>query len=93
MKVDFMYRKPRELTAIADSFNVRPMDIRLWNHLQVGAYPKDSTYLSVYMNENDYNKFFGIVKVEEKTPDSSLVKVKEEVKTEPVIKDKPVTEN
>lgn len=93
MKVDFMYRKPRELTAIADSFNVRPMDIRLWNHLQVGAYPKDSTYLSVYMNENDYNKFFGIVKVEEKTPDSSLVKVKEEVKTEPVIKNKPVTEN
>ena len=70
MKIDILYRRPRELTSIADSFNVRPVDIRLWNNIPPGTYPKDSSIISVYLSENDFNKFFGITKIEEKTADT-----------------------
>lgn len=64
-KIEFMYRKGRLLSAIADSFRVREVEIRLWNGIEYGTLPKDSSVLSVYLTKKEYNKFYGIV---EETP-------------------------
>jgi membrane-bound lytic murein transglycosylase D len=60
-KIDIMYRKGRPLSAIADSFGVREIDLRLWNGIEYGTLPKDSSILAVYLTESEYNKFYGII--------------------------------
>jgi len=93
-KIDILYTKPKELYSIADSFNVRPVDIRLWNNIPYGSYPKDSSYISVYLSENDFNKFYGIQKIEEKIveikPDTSNASIKTEVIPEEPKKKEPI---
>lgn len=64
-KIEFIYRKGRPLSAIADSFGVREVEIRLWNDLGYGTLPKDSSMIAVYLTKKEYNKFYGIV---EETP-------------------------
>ncbi len=59
-KIEVLYRKPRTLESIADSFGVRVIDIRKWNDISYGSLPKDSTILYVYLSEKQYNKFYGI---------------------------------
>ncbi|MBN1634807.1 MAG: LysM peptidoglycan-binding domain-containing protein [Ignavibacteria bacterium] len=60
-KIEFLYMKGKSLSAIADSFGVRPVELRLWNDLKYGSFPKDSSLLAVYLSKKQYNKFYGIV--------------------------------
>ncbi|MCX7832711.1 MAG: LysM peptidoglycan-binding domain-containing protein [Ignavibacteria bacterium] len=59
-KIEVLYRKPRTLESIADSFGVRTVELRQWNEIPYGSLPRDSSILYVYLSEKQYNKFYGI---------------------------------
>lgn len=59
-RIEVLYKKPRTLESIADSFGVRVIDIRQWNNISYGSMLKDSTILYVYLTDKQYNKFYGI---------------------------------
>jgi len=85
-KISYTFKSTDNLKIVSDSFRVRPSDIRIWNNLPVGIYPKPNQILNIYLSESSYNKLYGI---EESKPDSTekeiineKIKEKKEDKTE-----------
>ena len=67
-KISYTFKATDNLKIVSDSFRVRPSDIRIWNNLPVGIYPKPNQILNIYLSESSYNKLYGI---EEPKPDST----------------------
>ena len=86
-KLTYTYRGNENLGSIADSFYVRPTDLRMWNNIPFGTSPKQNQMLDIYLSKKMYNKFYGIVEVEKKdtvkiqTPDTITTR-KERVKVD-----------
>jgi membrane-bound lytic murein transglycosylase D len=64
--VPYTFTGNKNLSAVADSFTVRESDIRLWNHIAWGTYPKPSQNINIYFTDKQYNKFYGIKEEEKK---------------------------
>ncbi len=72
-KITYTFKNNDNLKSIADSFKVRASDIRIWNSIPVGTYPKSNQGLNIYLSQSAYNKLYGIV---EPKPDSSNSEIK-----------------
>lgn len=59
-KLSYTYRGTEQLSNIADSFYVRPTDIRIWNNIPYPTTPKTNQELAVFLSTKMYNKFYGI---------------------------------
>lgn len=69
-KLSYFYRGSEQLSNVADSFYVRPTDLRIWNNIPYASSPKPNQELAVYLSTKMYNKFYGIKEIpkeEEKT--------------------------
>ena len=72
-KITYFYKGNEPLGTVADSFYVRPTDLRIWNNIPFGTSPKPNQELAIYLSSKTYNKFYGIKeepKEETKAPDS-----------------------
>lgn len=76
-KVEYEFTPTDALAAVAVFYDVRPIEIRLWNNLSYGTFPKKNQKLEIYITEEKYKKLYGI-KSEEKSED----KIPEEKETE-----------
>jgi membrane-bound lytic murein transglycosylase D len=82
-----------DLRTVSIKYSVRPSDLRIWNNISYGKYPKTGDSLSVWLTASTYKEMFGVKdKVEEKL--TTEVK-KDDVKKEEVETNekKEVTEN
>ncbi len=52
---------------ISLKYSVRSSDIRLWNNINYGLYPKKGDKLSVWLTKQKYKELYGSVKEEKKT--------------------------
>jgi membrane-bound lytic murein transglycosylase D len=59
-KLSYFYRGTEQLVTVADSFYVRPTDLRIWNNIPYATSPKPNQELAVYLSTKMYNKFYGI---------------------------------
>jgi len=80
-KLTYFYRGTEQLSAIADSFYVRPTDLRIWNNIPFAVSPKPNQEIAVYLSTKMYNKFYGIKEEpkEEKVETSDTASKKETV--------------
>lgn len=94
-KLSFKFKSCETLCSVADSFYVRPTDIRIWNNFSYTSNPISNSELYVYLPDKLYNKFMGIkepeIKENEKVnkPDSlskTNVEEKKEKKENPYVK-------
>lgn len=69
-KITYFYKGNEKLSTVADSFYVRPTDLRIWNNVPYPVNPKPNQELAVYLSDKMYNKFYGI---KEETKDTSTV--------------------
>ncbi|MBI5403770.1 MAG: LysM peptidoglycan-binding domain-containing protein [Ignavibacteriae bacterium] len=94
-KLSYVYRGSEQLATIADSFSVRPTDIRIWNNIPFATSPKPNQELSVYLSTKMYNKFYGIKEEpvkEEQVKSSDTASTKEESLFEKIKEKKNQTE-
>lgn len=80
-KLSYFYRGNEQLSNVADSFYVRPTDLRIWNNIPYANTPKPNQELAVYLSTKMYNKFYGIKeepKEEEKTESTDTASTKNE---------------
>jgi membrane-bound lytic murein transglycosylase D len=77
-----------KLKSVADKYSVRTSDLRIWNHINYGKYPKKGDSLFVWLTPEKYKELYG-VKEEEKINNKSedKVEVTNNEKTENVKKD------
>ncbi|MFA5405046.1 MAG: LysM peptidoglycan-binding domain-containing protein [Ignavibacteria bacterium] len=66
-KLSYFYRGTEQLVTVADSFYVRPTDLRIWNNVPYATSPKPNQELAVYLSDKMYNKFYGIKEVQKDT--------------------------
>lgn len=59
-KLSYTYKGTEQLSNIADSFYVRPTDIRIWNNIPYATSPKPNQELAVFLSDKMYKKFYGI---------------------------------
>lgn len=59
MKVTHKFKKKEALAVIAVYYSVRPVDIRIWNDINYGTYPKSKQELAIYVSEYKYNLLQG----------------------------------
>jgi membrane-bound lytic murein transglycosylase D len=71
-KLTYIYRGTEQLSTVADSFLVRPTDIRIWNNVPYPTTPKPNQELALYLSNKMYNKFYGI---KEEPKDTAKVQV------------------
>jgi membrane-bound lytic murein transglycosylase D len=71
-KLSYIFRGTEQLSSIADSFYVRPTDLRIWNNVPYATSPKPSQEISIYLSNKIYNKFYGI---KEEPKDTAKVQV------------------
>jgi membrane-bound lytic murein transglycosylase D len=71
-KLSYFYKGTEPLSKIADSFYVRPTDLRIWNNLPFATSPKPNQELAIYLSNKMYNKFYGI---KEEPKDTAKVQV------------------
>lgn len=76
-KIEVLYRKPRTLESIADSFGVRTVELRQWNEISYGSMPKDSSILYVYLTEKQYNKFYRIEEPKKEEVKKEIIYIEE----------------
>lgn len=69
-----------ELSTVAIKYSVRSSDLRIWNHISYGKYPKTGDTLSVWLTESKYKELFGVKEVEKKTDNVVENKKTDEVK-------------
>lgn len=62
-KLSYFYRGSEQLSNVADSFYVRPTDLRIWNNIPYSTSPKPNQELAVYLSTKMYNKFYGIKEI------------------------------
>jgi membrane-bound lytic murein transglycosylase D len=58
------------LQTVAGKYGVRASDIRVWNYISYGRYPRKGDSLFIWLTPVQYNKFYGI---KETPPDTSSV--------------------
>lgn len=71
-----------DLYNVSLKYAVRPSDLRVWNNINYGIYPKKGDKLSVWLTKQKYQELFGSVEEEKKidvTENNSKDPVKEEV--------------
>ncbi len=49
-----------DLKSVAYKYSVRPSDIRIWNYISYGRYPKKGDSLSIWLTQAKYKELFGI---------------------------------
>ncbi len=49
-----------DLRAVSNKYDVRPSDIRIWNNISYGKYPKKGDSLSVWLTAAKYKQMFGV---------------------------------
>jgi membrane-bound lytic murein transglycosylase D len=77
-KLAYFYRGTEQLSTIADSFYVRPTDLRMWNNIPFATSPKPNQELAVYLSTKMYNKFYGIKEEPKETEKIDTVSTKKE---------------
>ena len=48
------------LGTIADKYSVRPSDIRIWNYISYGRYPKKGDSLNIWLTQAKYKELYGL---------------------------------
>ncbi len=56
-----------DLYNVSLKYSVRPSDLRLWNNINYGIYPKKGDKLSVWLTKGKYKELYGSVEEEKKT--------------------------
>ncbi len=56
-----------DLYNVSLKYAVRPSDIRVWNNINYGIYPKKGDKLSVWLTKDKYKELYGSVEKEKKT--------------------------
>ena len=59
-KVIHTFKKGEFLNSVALSYSVRPTDIRIWNKISYGTYPKENQELEIYISEEKYKMLYGL---------------------------------
>lgn len=77
MKVSYDYTRTKPLSSVAVYFDIRPVEIRIWNNLPYGSIPKQDQKLEIYLTEDKYKVLFG---KNETAPQNELTEVKKEEK-------------
>lgn len=70
-----------DLFNVSLKYAVRPSDIRVWNNIIYGSYPKKGDKLSVWLTKAKYKELYG-VKEEKKKEENVTEELKDEKKTE-----------
>lgn len=80
-KISYIFKPADNLKIVSDSFKVRTIDIRTWNHIPIGGIPKAGQELSIYLSESAYNQLYGIpdkkidsTEIENKIPENNINK-------------------
>ncbi len=71
-----------DLYNVSSKYSVRPTDLRVWNNINYGLYPKKGDKLSVWLTKEKYRELYGSVEEEKKidvTDNSTTDPVKDEV--------------
>lgn len=68
------------LNTVSIQYSVRPSDIRIWNNISYGKYPKSGDSVSVWITSAKYKEMFGIKDKIEGTKEEEVIE--EEVKKE-----------
>jgi membrane-bound lytic murein transglycosylase D len=68
-----------DLYNVSLKYSVRPSDLRLWNNLSYGVYPKQGDKLMVWLTKQKYQEMYG---VKEETNQKNVTEVIEEYKEE-----------
>ncbi|MGA2669701.1 MAG: LysM peptidoglycan-binding domain-containing protein [Ignavibacteria bacterium] len=79
------------LQAVASKYGVRASDIRIWNYINYGRYPRKGDSLFIWLTTSQYNKFYGI---KETPPDTHTVNTENKtIENNTEQKDPPVNNN
>ena len=79
------FKNKEMLSVVAVYYEVRPTDIRIWNNINYGYYPKQKQELSIYLSEEKYKSLFG--KNEIKEAEIKEAEIKEEAPSETITQD------
>ena len=79
-KVLHVFKKNDMLSVVAAAYSVRPTDIRVWNKIPYGIYPKENQELEIYISEEKYKSLYGL-NDEESDEDTKNVTLSEEETT------------
>jgi len=60
MRVEYEYKSKDLLSAVAVFYDVRPVEIRLWNNINYGNLPNEKQKLDIFLSEEKYQRLFGI---------------------------------
>lgn len=71
-----------DLYNVSLKYSVRPSDLRLWNNINYGMYPKKGDKLSVWLTKDKYKELYGSVEEEKKTVDVTESTIKDPGKDE-----------
>lgn len=71
-----------DLYNVSLKYAVRPSDLRLWNNINYGMYPKKGDKLSVWLTKDKYKELYGSVEEEKKTKDVTESPIKDPGKDE-----------
>ncbi len=69
-----------DLYNVSLKYSVRPSDLRLWNNINYGTYPKKGDKLSVWLTKEKYKELYGIKETEKK--ENYTEEIKEEYSEE-----------
>lgn len=89
MKVVHEFRVNQPLTAVAAFYDVRPVEIRIWNNLSYGENPKSSQKLEIYVSEEKYKRLHGDALSE---PENKVASI-EDIESAPVQTEAPKNDN
>ena len=71
-----------DLYNVSLKYAVRPSDLRLWNNINYGMYPKKGDKLSVWLTKDKYKELYGSVEEEKKTENITESTIKDPGKDE-----------
>ncbi|MGH2575018.1 MAG: LysM peptidoglycan-binding domain-containing protein [Ignavibacteria bacterium] len=74
------FNSNEELYLVAYKYSVRPSDIRIWNHISYGKYPKAGDSLSIWITQAKYKEMYGVKE------EINVKETNEKVTIEPEIK-------
>ncbi|MDQ3021730.1 MAG: LysM peptidoglycan-binding domain-containing protein [Bacteroidota bacterium] len=72
-KVSHEYKKKELLEAIAVYYDVRPVEIRIWNNLAYGSNLKSNQKLDIYVTERKFKSLYGINEEGENTSEVATI--------------------
>ena len=95
-KVIHTFKKGELLNTVALSYSVRPTEIRIWNKIPYGTYPKENQELEIYISEEKYKMLYGLGDEESSENSDDLTSNEETESTsqdDEIKEEKTVTEN